>query len=375
MVKTASSSTTSATLPVATVSPPVQVPSASTGTGAPAKTNLVEHPVLEGKGFILRELRLTDAPTLMTSLTPEEVVRFISVPPATLLGFEEFIKWTHRRSAAGQHVCFAVVPDGLESAVGLFQIRALTAGFATAEWGFALATNYWGTGLFVDAATLVVSYAFDHLGTHRLEARSVVCNGRGNGALRKIGAVLEAVLHRSFIRGGQHLDQVLWAIRRDDWQAARMVDQPAVHEANRAAGDSLPFPHSPSSSHASKPWQTVAFSVEPSHRPSACFWPSTAIPSATMRQRSPTWTPSISNATRSRVSSATLCQAASCAVVRATSSSLGRPAPSSARIDGWPRPRASARRPGDRGDRWPPSSETSAARPRRWRSARAAVGW
>ena len=229
MVKTASSSTTSATLPVATVSPPVQVPSASTGTGAPAKTNLVEHPVLVGKGFILRELRLTDAPTLMTSLTPEEVVRFISVPPATLLGFEEFIKWTHRRSAAGQHVCFAVVPDGLESAVGLFQIRALTAGFATAEWGFALATNYWGTGLFVDAATLVVSYAFDHLGTDRLEARSVVCNGRGNGALRKIGAVLEAVLHRSFIRGGQHLDQVLWAIRRDDWQAARMVDQPVVH--------------------------------------------------------------------------------------------------------------------------------------------------
>jgi len=185
--------------------------------------------VLVGKGFTLRELRLSDAPTLMTSLTPEQVARFISLPPATLLGFEEFIEWTHRRSAAGQHVCFAVVPDGLETAVGLFQIRALTAGFATAEWGFALATNYWGTGLFVDAATLVVSYAFDHLGTHRLEARSVVCNGRGNGALRKIGAVLEAVLYRSFIRGGQYLDQVLWAIRRDDWRAARMVDQPVVH--------------------------------------------------------------------------------------------------------------------------------------------------
>ncbi len=230
MVKATSPSAGSTASPLMTRGSAMPLPSpgqvASTETRAPAA---VEYPVLVGKGFSLRELRLADAETLMTWLSTEEVARFISLPPATLVGFQEFIEWSHRRSAAGQHVCFAVVPEGLDTPVGLVQIRSLATGFTTAEWGFALAVDYWGTGLFVEAAKLVAGYAFEHLGTHRLEARAVVRNGRGNGALKKIGAVLEAVLHRSFHRGGEYLDQVLWAIRREDWRAAQIIEQPAIH--------------------------------------------------------------------------------------------------------------------------------------------------
>ena len=49
-------------------------------------------------------------------------------------------------------------------------------------------------------------------GTHRLEARAALQNGRGNGALRKVGAVQEGVLRRSFLRNGEYLDQALWTI-------------------------------------------------------------------------------------------------------------------------------------------------------------------
>ena len=51
---------------------------------------------------------------------------------------------------------------------------------------------------------MVVDFAFDTLGVHRLEARAAVANGRGNGALRKIGAVQEGVLRKSFLKNGQH---------------------------------------------------------------------------------------------------------------------------------------------------------------------------
>ena len=54
-----------------------------------------------------------------------------------------------------------------------------------------------------------------------LEARSAVGNGRGNGALRKIGAVHEAVLRRSFQKNGQVHDQVLWSILDIDWFTTR----------------------------------------------------------------------------------------------------------------------------------------------------------
>ena len=106
-------------------------------------------PVLTGTGFTLRELRLSDAPSLLALLTTEEVSRFISPPPSTVDGFERFIRWAQRERAAGNYVCFGIVPDGSDVAIGIFQLRQLEPGFATAEWGFALGSSFWGTGLFV----------------------------------------------------------------------------------------------------------------------------------------------------------------------------------------------------------------------------------
>ena len=115
------------------------------------------------------------------------------------------------------------MPKGSDTAIGIFQVRSLEPAFGTAEWGFALAAEFWGTGIFVDSAKLVVDFAFEVLGVHRLEARAALKNGRGNCALRKLGAVQEAVLRRSFFRNGEHLDQALWTILHDEWMQAKTV--------------------------------------------------------------------------------------------------------------------------------------------------------
>jgi RimJ/RimL family protein N-acetyltransferase len=178
-------------------------------------------PALGGSTMTLRELRLSDALSLVTMLSTEEVARFISPPPSTVDGFERFILWTQRERAAGTSLCFGIVPDGMQAAVGLFQVRQLEPGFATAEWGFALGTQYWGSGVFADGALLVMHFAFETLRVHRLEARAAVQNGRGNGALQKIGATREGVLHKSFLRDGEYLDQILWSIIDEDWRRTR----------------------------------------------------------------------------------------------------------------------------------------------------------
>jgi RimJ/RimL family protein N-acetyltransferase len=186
-------------------------------------------PVLTGSMVTLRELRLSDAPSLLAMLSTEEVARFISPPPTTVEGFERFIAWTHRERAAGNYACFAVVPHGMDSAIGIFQVRQLEPGFATAEWGFAIGSGFWGTGVFMDGARLVVDFAFDVIRTHRLEARAAILNGRGNGALRKIGAMQEGILRKSFLRNGEYLDQALWTILDEDWKAQRTVWGVRVH--------------------------------------------------------------------------------------------------------------------------------------------------
>jgi [ribosomal protein S5]-alanine N-acetyltransferase len=183
-------------------------------------TDWREHlPVLSGQQVTLRELRASDAQSLFALLTTEEVARFISPPPTTIEGFERFIAWTLRQRAAGTYACFAVTVAGYDTAVGIFQVRETEPGFGTAEWGFALGSAFWGTGVFLEGAELVVRFAFETLGVHRLEARAALRNGRGNGALRKIGAVQEGVLRKSFLRNGEYLDQALYAIVDDDWRA------------------------------------------------------------------------------------------------------------------------------------------------------------
>lgn len=175
-------------------------------------------PTLTGHLVTLRELELSDAASLMAMISAPEVARFISPAPATIDGFAQFIAWAQRERERGTYACFAVVPHGESNAIGLFQIRQLESGFATAEWGFAIGSPYWGTGMFADGAALVLDFAFATLGVHRLEARAVVMNGRGNGALRKVGAVQEGILRQSFLYNGQYVDQTLWSILDTDWQ-------------------------------------------------------------------------------------------------------------------------------------------------------------
>jgi RimJ/RimL family protein N-acetyltransferase len=173
-------------------------------------------PTLAGEQVVLRELRASDAASLFALLTTEEVARFISPPPTSVEGFERFIAWTLRQRTAGTYACFAVTLRGFDTAIGIFQIRELQPGFGTAEWGFAIGSQFWGTGVFQEGAELVLDFAFDTIGVNRLEARAAVLNGRGNGALQKVGAVQECVLRKSFLRNGQYLDQVLYAILDSD---------------------------------------------------------------------------------------------------------------------------------------------------------------
>jgi RimJ/RimL family protein N-acetyltransferase len=177
-------------------------------------------PVLQAKGVTMRELRLSDAAMLLAMLSTEEVSRFISPPPTTVSGFERCIEWTQRERAAGKYVCFGIVPDGADGAVGIIQVRQLNGSMDIAEWGFAIGSEFWGTGVFGEAARAVVTFTFAVVGTQRLEARSSVQNGRGNGALQKVGATREGLLKKSFLKNGEYHDQVLWSIVASDWSGS-----------------------------------------------------------------------------------------------------------------------------------------------------------
>jgi ribosomal-protein-alanine N-acetyltransferase len=180
-------------------------------------------PVLKGRKMTLRELVKSDSLSLLSMLSSQEVAKFISPPPTTPQGFEKFIAWAQRERQAGNQFTFGMVPEGCDYAVGLVQVRAIAPRFSVAEWGFAVGSEFWGTGMFLASARMTLDFAFQHTAVNRLEARAVVQNARGNGALRKLGAVQEGVLRGSLLKDGKYLDQIMWSILSQDWFQAKAV--------------------------------------------------------------------------------------------------------------------------------------------------------
>lgn len=169
----------------------------------------------------LRELRLDDAASLLDHLHRPRVLRFIAPCPSTADGFRRFIRWTHAQRRQGALACYGIVPEAAHDAVGFVQIWRIERDFSSAEIGFALGEAFWGTGLFMRAATVVLDTAFTVMGVHRVEARAVDVNGRGNGVLAKLGAKRDGVMRDGFHDGDRFRDHLLWSILAPEWRERR----------------------------------------------------------------------------------------------------------------------------------------------------------
>ena len=189
-----------------------------------------ELPALKGRSVSLREPSGADLGSLVDLLSFNDASRFGLDGPVDEAAVQHLIERAARDRQSG--AAFTYVVDTNSSSgrvIGLVQVRALDPAFETAEWEMTLTPSARGSGAFIETARLVASFVFASLGTHRLEARVHVQNGRANGALRKIGAVQEGILRRAVRRRGEYVDQVLWSVLKEDWSERPASPAPRVH--------------------------------------------------------------------------------------------------------------------------------------------------
>jgi len=199
----------------------------STVIGVPAWRSKL--PMLSGRSVTLREPVADDLPFLVSLLSLGDATRFGIDEPISELSVQDFIERAARDRSNGVAAIWVITRTATREITGLLQVRQLDPMFEAAEWECTLLPSARGTGIFVDAARLAGSFAFGTLNTHRLEARVLLQSGRGNGALRKLGAVQEGVLRRSVRYGGEYFDQVLWSMLKEDWGEHWVSTEPHVH--------------------------------------------------------------------------------------------------------------------------------------------------
>ena len=182
-------------------------------------------PDLRGDLALLREVRGTDAASLVEHLSDRAVMRYLTACPDSIGAFRRFIRWARRERRRGRFACYGIVPPRATKPVGVIQVWPVERDFSTAEWGFVIGRRYWGTGLFLQSARLFCDAVFKGglfgpPGVYRLESRAVDANGRGNRVLEKLGAKREGVLRGAFREDDLVLDQVMWSILAADWSVS-----------------------------------------------------------------------------------------------------------------------------------------------------------
>ena len=169
-------------------------------------------PVLTHGNVRLREVTTADAGALTALFARPEVSIHLSPPPGDVVAFTEWLETSLRRRHEGRAFVYALLDTADTNRVaGLFMVLRTTQDDAEAEIGFAMAPHLWGTGVFMTAATLYVTWLFARWPIHRLVGKTLARNHRGLGAMRKLGATI--VEQR--LRGDEA--EFVWAIGRDAW--------------------------------------------------------------------------------------------------------------------------------------------------------------
>jgi RimJ/RimL family protein N-acetyltransferase len=188
-----------------------------------------ELPTLTARLVTLREPTSSDLRPLMDLLLLADASRFGIDEPVSEVSVQQLLDRISRDRESGVAFTFLVTISSSRAVAGLVQARQIDLSWESAEWECTLAPSWRGTGVFLETARLVGSFAFGTVGVHRLEARVLLQNGRANGALRKLGAVQEGVLRESVRRGSDYLDQVLWSVLKEDWGEHWVSTAPRVH--------------------------------------------------------------------------------------------------------------------------------------------------
>jgi RimJ/RimL family protein N-acetyltransferase len=186
-------------------------------------------PTLSARLVTLREPTSQDVRALTDLLAVGDACRFGIDEPISTLGVQQFVDRVQRERRTGTAFTYVITISTSRALAGIVQVRQLDPSFEGAEWECVLSPSWRGTGVFLEAARLVGSFAFAVVGAHRLESRVLLQNGRANGALRKIGAVQEGVLRRSTRRGAEYFDQVLWSVLKEDWGEQWVSPSSRVH--------------------------------------------------------------------------------------------------------------------------------------------------
>ncbi|QOR36106.1 GNAT family N-acetyltransferase [Clostridium sp. 'deep sea'] len=83
--------------------------------------------------------------------------------------------------------------------------------------GYFIIKDYWGRGIIPEASKAVISYAFDFLGTVKIETGCAKLNNKSERVMNKIGLIKEAELKQHSVINNKFYDRVEYRVLKEEW--------------------------------------------------------------------------------------------------------------------------------------------------------------
>ncbi len=133
---------------------------------------------------------------------------------------------------------FTVLLQSSAEVIGLTRFNAMDFRNRNLEIGYTwYRSDQFGTATNTECKLLMLTFAFEQLGMHRVSLRTDVLNVRSRKAIEALGAKFEGVMRRHMLaRGGRVRDTALYAITDQDWPEVKVHIQERLRRKLTAAG-------------------------------------------------------------------------------------------------------------------------------------------
>ncbi|HTI24503.1 MAG TPA: GNAT family protein [Kutzneria sp.] len=195
--------------------------------------NFREKPVLAGETVVLRPVIADDAVDMLEVLADGDVLR-LTGSHGTLSpdDVEPMRQWYGSRADHEDRLDLAAVDRASGRYVGEVVLNELDPNNNSCSFRIALGATGQNRGLGTEATRLVLGYAFERVGLHRISLEVYSFNSRARRVYEKVGFQAEGVLRDALLWEGQRFDAHVMSILAHEWAEHR--GRPEAMESRKA---------------------------------------------------------------------------------------------------------------------------------------------
>ncbi|HKN06607.1 MAG TPA: GNAT family protein [Thermoplasmata archaeon] len=196
---------------------------------------------LRGRYLELVPLERAHAAGLADAGRDPEVWRYLRIGPGhppSVAEMETFIDQLLEFQAAGELLAFTMVLLPERPLVGIIRFLDIDRANQRVELGTWLDSRYWGSPLNAQAKLLMLAYAFEEEGVHRVQLKTDSRNLRSQRAIERLGAVPEGSLREAhLVRNDYFRTSLYYSILAPEWPGVkrRLEERLAIPWTGRPA--------------------------------------------------------------------------------------------------------------------------------------------